>query len=210
VAGLAGFVLLLGFFIALEFMDNTLHDPERACETTGLELATAFPILPVSWKTEPKLDYPYLVARASEQLLQRIQLDLRQKGSMHQPPKIAIMSTRKGEGKSAIIEFLKAQCEEKGLQYEWIELPALLHGAYPVEVLAGADLAVLVANATRSWNTADTRSLAMAGEVLNRPCRLVLNSVRPDNLESALGEVPKRRSAFRRWLKRMATMNLNQ
>jgi uncharacterized protein involved in exopolysaccharide biosynthesis len=208
VAGLAGFILLLGFFIALEFMDNTLHDPERAAETTGLSLATAFPSLPKTWQTEPGLDYPYLVARASEQLLHRIQLDLRNNNLPHKP-KIAILSTRKNEGKSLIIQFLKEQCREKGLEFEWIEVPALLNGAYPVETLANADLAILVANAKRSWNIADTRSLAMAGEVLNRPCRLVLNAVRPDDLESALGEVPKRRSAFRRWLKRIATLNLN-
>jgi uncharacterized protein involved in exopolysaccharide biosynthesis len=209
VAGLAGLILVLAFFIALEFMDNTLHDPERAMEMTGLELATAFPRLPADWKTNAKLDYNYLTDRAAAQLLQRIQLDLRNQPDLKQPPRIAVLSTRKGEGKSKVLEFLQEKCREQGQEYEWIEIPALLQGAYPVDALAGADLAILVANATRNWNVADNRSLAMAGEVLSRPCRLVLNAVQPDNMESALGEIPKKRTMLRRWMKRMALKNYN-
>jgi hypothetical protein len=148
------------------------------------------------------------VRRACEQLRQRVDLDLRQQGLKDVVPRIAILSTRAKEGKTVLINLIKEL--PSGAHVEWIEVPALLSGAYPVAELAQMDVALLVADATRTWNSADSRALSMAQEIIGHSCRLVLNKVKPDNLETALGEIPKKRSRLRRWIKRLAALNLSK
>lgn len=265
VAGLAGFLLVLAAVIALEFMDNTLRDPERAAETTGLELASAFPRLPKNWQNAPSFDYPFLMQRATGQLLQHLKLTLREQGIQHRPARIALLSTREGEGKTQLAEVLIGQLRAAGERVLWLrpapqqqgtepagathpddrffivnhtffekkteadllsgttqktntldygyvftEIPPVLANTYPADYLASTDMALFVARANRTWNRADTRALATLHRVLGRPCNLVLNLVRPDDLENALGEVPKHRTALRRWMKKMATMNFSR
>ncbi len=205
---MVGMILVLALAIAKEFMDNSLRDPERATKITNLKLAAGFPILPEKWRTHKRLDYQFLVRRACEQLRQRVDLDLRQQGLKDEVPRIAILSTRAREGKTVLINLIKEL--PSGAQVEWIEVPALLSGAYPVAELAQMDVALLVADATRTWNSADSRALSMAQEIIGHSCRLVLNKVKPDNLETALGEIPKKRSRLRRWIKRLAALNLSK
>lgn len=246
-AGLSGFLLVLGAVIALEFMDNTLHDPERAAETTGLELATAFPRLPKDWQHNRSIDYPFLMQRATGQLLQHLKLALREQCVSHRPASILLLSAREGEGKTQLtgmaIEQLrtagervlwlrpagnpeentahpddlffevdhnffekqtehdllgKAISETDLLAYDYVftEIPAVMSNTYPADYLAASDVALFFARANRIWNRADTRALGTLNRVLARPCNLVLNLVRPDDLENTIGEIPKRRSAF--------------
>jgi hypothetical protein len=203
-----GMILVLALAVTKEFMDNSLRDPERAIKITNLRLAAGFPILPAKWRNHKRLDYLFLVRRASEQLIQRVDLDLRQQGLKNTVPRIAILSTRTKEGKSLLIELLNEL--PTGARIEWIEVPALLSGAYPVAELAQMDVALLVADATRTWNAADSRALSMAQEIIGHSCRLVLNKVKPDLLETAIGEIPKKRSRLRRWVKRLAALNLSK
>jgi len=205
---MVGMILVLALAITKEFMDNSLRDPERATKITNLKLAAGFPILPEKWRTHKRLDYQFLVRRACEQLRQRVDLDLRQQGLKDVVPRIAILSTRAKEGKTVLINLIKEL--PSGAHVEWIEVPALLSGAYPVAELAQMDVALLVADATRTWNSADSRALSMAQEIIGHSCRLVLNKVKPDNLETALGEIPKKRSRLRRWIKRLAALNLSK
>lgn len=205
---MVGMILVLALAITKEFMDNSLRDPERATKITNLKLAAGFPILPEKWRTHKRLDYQFLVRRACEQLRQRVDLDLRQQGLKDEVPRIAILSTRAREGKTVLINLIKEL--PSGAQVEWIEVPALLSGSYPVAELAQMDVALLVADATRTWNSADSRALSMAQEIIGHSCRLVLNKVKPDNLETALGEIPKKRSRLRRWVKRLAALNLSK
>lgn len=205
---MVGMILVLALAITKEFMDNSLRDPERATKIANLKLAAGFPILPEKWRSHKRLDYQFLVRRACEQLRQRVDLDLRQQGLKDAVPRVAILSTRAREGKSVLIHLLKDL--PSGAHIEWIEVPALLSGAYPVAELAQMDVALLVADATRTWNSADSRALSMAQEIIGHSCRLVLNKVKPDNLETALGEIPKKRSRLRRWIKRLAALNLSK
>jgi len=246
-AGLSGFLLVLAAVIALEFMDNTLHDPERAAETTGLELATAFPRLPNNWQENRSVNYPFLMQRATGQLLQHLKLTLREQGISHRPARVLLLSAREGEGKTQLsgmaIEQLrtagervlwlrpagnseentahpddrffkvdhtffekqtehdllgKAMSETDLPQYDYIftEIPAVMTNTYPADYLATSDFAFFFARANRVWNQADTRALTTLNRVLARPCNLVLNLVRPDDLENTIGEIPKRRFAF--------------
>jgi len=203
VAFLAGFFLVLAGVIAVELLDSSLREPLRAAETIGITLASAFPKLPAQWASDQNLNYAVILQRASEQALQRIHLDLRQAGITHRPAKILVLSTKTGEGKSLVIEYLRAKAPAFQADYEFIEIPALLSAAFPVEVLQNADAAMLVAHANSTWQAADVRALNLVTEVMARPCRLVLNAVRPDELENALGEMPRKRSVLRRFIKRL-------
>lgn len=255
-AGMVGFIIVLATALAMEFLDQSLHDPERAIEMTGMELAGAFPRIPGKNKSKGKVDYPTLIHRASTLWLQFIKLKLRETGRHEQQPiRIAILSTRSGEGKSFLsslavsqlrsagerVVYLRPQDDqepvnhpddrlypvnfelfERKTEYDLLqvepfnmepfnyvvtELPGLLVGNYPADYLLKADIALCVAHANRTWNAADVRSIASINRLLLHPCCLVLNSAQPDNLESALGEVPRSRSILRRWMKKIAQRN---
>lgn len=257
VAFLAGFSLVLGAVLARELLDNTIATPERAVAASGLPFATAFPHLPTRWAKHPKVDYPAILTRATDQLLQHVKLSLRQQPARQQPARITLISTREGEGKSFVAGKLVEKIRAGGEKVLWLrppnsapadhpdnvvypiddaffekhpesgrlnnpaypetpyafvvtELPALLTGNYPVDYLAGTDCAMLVARANRTWNPADSRTLGTLEQVINKKPLLVLNDAAPDNMESAIGEIPKYRSPFRRLVKKLASFNMTR
>ena len=258
VAGLAGLLLVFAAGLVLEFMDNTLHDPIRAVETTGLELAGAFPRLPRDWQSAAALDYSFLMLRATGQLLQHVKIALREHGIAHRPAHIVLLSTRMAEGKTFLSDAMVGKLRAAGEKVLWLrpseansvpnhpddrffsvghaffdhktvadllggdntpelseygyvftELPALLTNTFPADYLANADSVLFFARANRTWNRADARTLGLVQRVSGCPCQLVLNAVRPDELESALGEMPKKRSALRMWAKKVASFNFS-
>lgn len=94
-------------------------------------------------------------------------------------------------------------------RYNYIitEIPSLIGGNYPARLLSQIDVALLVCRANRSWLPADKRAIETINKFLKRPCRLILNAVRIDLLEDSIGEIPRGRTRFRRWLKRMMKRN---
>lgn len=103
VSFLAGFIIPLVVAIILEFLDSTLKNPLRAAEVVGLEVVGAFPRFPIKQKKSDLIDYDFIRERSFGQLLQQVKLNLRAVDPKSQGPKrVAIISTRKGEGKSYI------------------------------------------------------------------------------------------------------------
>ncbi len=92
--------------------------------------------------------------------------------------------------------------------YIFLELPPLLKESFPVDLLAVYDLGVLVARANRVWNSADTKMLESLQHGLSNKPKLVVNALRPETLEISLGEIPKRRSRIRRFIKRLIALDL--
>ena len=82
-----------------------------------------------------------------------------------------------------------------------LEIPELLAGSYPVDLVGQSDLSLLVTRANRVWNTADSKALERFSGGVNQAPKLIVNAVRPEALEQTLGELPKQRSRFRVWLK---------
>lgn len=95
----------------------------------------------------------------------------------------------------------------RGYHYILIELPALLASDFPARLVAAADMTVLVCKATRTWNKADTEVLAMYKNNANHPVYSFINGVQPDNLESIIGEIPRKRSWFRKAMKRLINLD---
>lgn len=90
-----------------------------------------------------------------------------------------------------------------------VEFPSLLHHRLPVELLEQADGCVLICRANRTWGDADemmrTALLEKAGDRL----RFVVNGVRLQETESLLGELPRKRSPFRRRIKNLFRLQLH-
>lgn len=82
-----------------------------------------------------------------------------------------------------------------------IELRSLIYNSYPSELIANADLSVLVCRANRLWSDADELAKKNIVELSNNEVQFVLNGVDYDEVESVLGEIPKNRSTFRKGVK---------
>jgi len=84
--------------------------------------------------------------------------------------------------------------------YVLIELPSILYYSFPPQLIASADLAVLVCRANRIWSNADKGALDIVKKKTSQEPVIILNGVELQAIESVLGDLPKKRI----WLRRIA------
>lgn len=85
-----------------------------------------------------------------------------------------------------------------------IEMPDLLNNSFPNKLMKLFDQAYLVCSANREWTLADQNSLNMLQKSLVKTTpEIILNGVDVSVMEAYVGEVPKKRSAFRILLKKL-------
>ena len=205
-AAVGAALLVLVFYIARELMDQTLRDPERAAIKTGLAIAGAFPLMPENWQGKHGINFPILLRRSTDTLVRQIRLDLREMEIVRpSQARVAIVSPRSGEGKTTIGDWIGKKLPHT--EAVCVEIPSLLTGNYSFDDLQGADYALLVARADRTWNAADQRATEIVSKITGKPCKLVLNMAPADRLENIVGEIPKKRSPVRRWLKKLSSFN---
>ncbi len=96
-------------------------------------------------------------------------------------------------------------------QYDYIllEIPAIISGKKPLNILSEADLSILVVRAGRSWNTADGLALNNFKLVSQYPPEIILNETRNEALENIIGFSPKKRSRLRVLVKKWVTQEFN-
>lgn len=87
-----------------------------------------------------------------------------------------------------------------------IEVPAFIECNMLPEWYRQADELFLVVRANRMWTAADKRALAYLQTFSKTEPVALVNGVRLDRLEPMIGEVPRKRSRLRQWLKRMLSM----
>jgi succinoglycan biosynthesis transport protein ExoP len=87
--------------------------------------------------------------------------------------------------------------------YIIVEIPPILYYSFPNNLVASADLSLLVCRANRTWSTADEGALETVKKVTDREIGLILNGVSLEVVESILGDLPKSRSRIRRILKNL-------
>ena len=87
--------------------------------------------------------------------------------------------------------------------YVLVELPALLHNNYPSALVANADLTVLACRSNRTWSEADERAKENLQAYTGDKLQFILNGVALQEVESVIGELPKRRTKLRRSIKNM-------
>ncbi len=91
-------------------------------------------------------------------------------------------------------------------EFVLIELPGFIHNSYPIELFKSIDICYLVCRSNRSWAVYDS---AIIEETLKLKTKstltLILNGVALDEMESLLGELPKKRSWMRKIVKGIVT-----
>ena len=85
--------------------------------------------------------------------------------------------------------------------YVLIELPPVLYYPYPVGLMSHADVPILVCRSNRAWSDADMSILDIVIKTTEQKTHFILNGVELQVIESVLGDLPKKRSWFRRKLK---------
>ena len=82
-----------------------------------------------------------------------------------------------------------------------IEIPAVIYSNYPTELITNADLDILVCRSNRTWSDADESAITNLREACASKLNIVVNGVNINEIESVLGDLPKKRSKFRKKVK---------
>ncbi len=98
---MAGFVLLLAFFVAQEMLDYSIRTPERAVNASGLTLAGA---LPAYRKIRSNVKVEELEKSLTEQLVTSLTIALKGAEKVSTYYQINVFSARQGEGKTWFCE----------------------------------------------------------------------------------------------------------
>ncbi|APZ45118.1 hypothetical protein BW723_01875 [Polaribacter reichenbachii] len=90
---------------------------------------------------------------------------------------------------------------KNNLDFIIIEIPAIIYSNYPTELMVNADLNILVCRANRTWSTADKSAIRNLKEACGEKINIIVNGVNINEVESMLGDLPRRRSKFRKKIK---------
>ncbi len=88
--------------------------------------------------------------------------------------------------------------------YIFIEIPGILHHSYPINLFKNTEHSFLVARANRAWTKSDSYALKdIVDFVKDKKPQILLNGVEMAEMETVIGDLPKKRSRFRQFLKNM-------
>ena len=93
---------------------------------------------------------------------------------------------------------------KNGRKYDFIfvEIPNIINSAFPVRLLEKSDHIYLVCRANRPWTEADQNNLTRFREIIKTPePGIILNGVELLEMETFLGDLPRKRSLLRRVVK---------
>ncbi|MEM8508070.1 MAG: hypothetical protein AAF717_09590 [Bacteroidota bacterium] len=85
-----------------------------------------------------------------------------------------------------------------------LEIPGIIKNPFPVKLAATMDYTFLVTRANRAWGEADKNALTLFNEATTGPePKIILNGVKVLEMETVVGDIPKKRSLIRRWIKKV-------
>jgi uncharacterized protein involved in exopolysaccharide biosynthesis len=91
--------------------------------------------------------------------------------------------------------------------YILVELPGIVNISIPSKVLAEADQLFWVIRANRAWLKAETHALKDILKLTEKQKpQIILNGVEAEEMETVLGDLPKKRSLFRRAIKKIVRL----
>jgi uncharacterized protein involved in exopolysaccharide biosynthesis len=85
--------------------------------------------------------------------------------------------------------------------YVLIELPALIYNNYPAGLVTQTDMSILVCRSNRLWAEADQTALNNLLPLAGTRMNFIINGVELKEVESVLGDLPKKSSTFRKKIK---------
>lgn len=91
----------------------------------------------------------------------------------------------------------------------FIEIPALLFYSFPYKLMQKAAYSLLICRANREWTESDHKSLEKIKKWLPQSSGVILNGTAMDQVESLLGELPRKRSRLRRILKKLVRFQIH-
>ncbi|MFN8345317.1 MAG: hypothetical protein U0X91_09945 [Spirosomataceae bacterium] len=219
-----GGVLVIGFLIGKAYFDQSIKNPDRAEQLTGLRFTGALPFFDPKNK---KAAWETMERQVLNQCISKLK-----KWSNQQTQLVVVASSGEGEGKSFFTQKLVNQLNRYGLRstvktvaefqfqpryelagdfeeeeeafftgfekyrYVFVEIPALLHEPIPAEITGKAAFTLWVCDASRTWTSADRHVLAAYQEAILTPIGLILNRMSPDEMEALTGESKNRKSSF--------------
>ncbi len=298
---LFGLLAVLAAILALEYFDETLRNPNKASKMLNLIPLGIFPKI---YYKPGVLNFPFIVHRLLEIMVQRIELLKKAKSELHETFQILIFSTTSNEGKTVIAQNLASKLKKLGNKviivrftsmsihheteldysadalippkelrtqlkrfslinwlfgysdarvdyqspfldkfgssliddefyiyeikenfhtitdykelldrnnhklsfvpdYVLIEIAPILYYPYPSGLLASIDLPLMVCRANRVWSQADQGVVENVTKITNCAPLFILNGVELEVVESVLGDLPKKRSWFRKITKKI-------
>ncbi|WP_350291521.1 hypothetical protein [uncultured Croceitalea sp.] len=88
-----------------------------------------------------------------------------------------------------------------------LELPSIIKNPFPVKLASTMDYTFLITRANRAWGDADKNALALFNEATTGPePSIILNGVKTLEMETVVGDIPKKRSIIRRWIKQIVQL----
>lgn len=89
-------------------------------------------------------------------------------------------------------------------QYDYIffEIPGLIDHTYPIKLFKNVNQTYIIVRANRAWTNSDKYALKDVIEATkeNEP-QIILNGVKVEEMENVLGDLPRKRSFFRKLIK---------
>lgn len=108
------------------------------------------------------------------------------------------------------IKNLNADFENQDLNrydFIFIELPSIIQNVYPVNLIKNIHKIFITVRANRKWSNADNNSVDDLLKITkNNEPLIILNGVEIPELEDEIGEIPGKKSFFRRFIKRMVCL----
>lgn len=95
-------------------------------------------------------------------------------------------------------------------RYVFFEIPEIIGSELPITIMKEANLSLMVCRASRVWNKADSMALKGYSKTINHKVSTIINGAMIDELETIIGEIPKVRTGFRKFVKRIASLNFNK
>lgn len=85
-----------------------------------------------------------------------------------------------------------------------LELPSIIRNPFPVKLASIMDYVFLITRANRAWEDADKNALTLFNEATTGPKpSVILNGVKVLEMETVVGEIPKKRTIIRKWIKQI-------
>lgn len=227
------FILVLALIVIIELFDRTLHDALRAKRFSGLEVIGLIPLNHQYCKNcIENLDQIALsqvtaqiirLRRSSNPTLINLISNESSEGKSYISNLIRTKFTQMGYTVRQLIagenfsttsrEYIEAQgpldllpADEPYFDIYITELPQATIDIIPNAFLENASLNLFIARANRAWHSSDT---AIIKSMSQYTLYMILNGVQQDSMEVFTGEIPKKRSVFRRFLKRIVSQEFS-
>ena len=219
-AVMVGFIMTFGMIILLRFFDTTLQHTSNSERLTRLKCIGNYPAMGKKKKADPYFDE--LIQGSNSSIVNQI-LERCKDGKHKEPFTLAFISNYLNEGKTTLLESVKSKLQASGLTVETanmndnppesklkkgvnmrlIEFPSLINKVLPPGIGDGFDLLIYVIRANRGWSKADENMVETVKKVAHQDPVFILNSVKLDNMGDFTGQIPKKRSRLRKFIKRI-------